>query len=502
MATWDEFCDFVRETALLQSTKELLEWDERTVMPERAGAYRAEQITLLSSWIHRRRTDTRLADWLAELADHPQATDRHSDVGTTLRQIRRDFDRQTKIPPKLVEELARATILGQQAWVRARKESDFQLFQPHLQQIVELKQQEAQALGYENTPYDALLDEYEPDARTSDVASVLSSVANALVPLIQAIGEADQRAPREILTREYSEQQQRRLGTEIAANIGFDFARGRLDVTHHPFCAAMGPHDCRITTRYDEHFFSSAFFGILHEAGHGLYEQGLRTEQYGLPPGTYASLGIHESQSRLWENFVGRSQAFWTTVFPVAQQVFPDALRDVTPQDFYFAVNDVRPSLIRVEADEATYNLHIVIRFELEQLLLQGDLKVADLPTAWKEQYGRYLGIEPADHAEGVLQDIHWAAGLFGYFPTYSLGNLYAAQFFQQAQDDLGDLDEQLARGEFTPLREWLHVHVHQSGQCYSAAGLVEKVTGRPLTHQPLMDHLYRKLGPLYGVVG
>ena len=223
-------------------------------------------------------------------------------------------------------------------------------------------------------------------------------------------------------------------------------------------------------------------------------------EQYGLPPGMYASLGIHESQSRLWENFVGRSRAFWTTAFPTAQQMFPDALRDVTVDEFYFAINDVRPSLIRVEADEATYNLHIVIRFELEQLLLQDELKVVDLPHAWQEQYRRYLGVEPPDDATGVLQDIHWAAGLFGYFPTYSLGNLYAAQFFQQAKDDLGDLEAQLARGEFTPLREWLNVHVHQPGQCYSAAELVEKVTGRRLTHQPLIDHLYRKLGPLYGV--
>jgi carboxypeptidase Taq len=271
-------------------------------------------------------------------------------------------------------------------------------------------------------------------------------------------------------------------------------------VTAHPFCCSPGPHDCRITTRYNEHAFSEAFFGILHEAGHGIYEQGLRTDQYGLPPGEATSLGIHESQSRLWENLVGRSRAFWEHFYPQAQRRFAQALSGVSLDDFYFAVNEVRPSLIRVEADEATYNLHILVRFELEQALLDDDLPTGDLPGAWNEKYRSYLGIEPPNDAEGVLQDIHWAGGAVGYFPTYSLGNLYAAQLFAQAEADLGGLADQFAQGAFQPLLEWLCRKIHQHGQRYSAAELVQRITARPLSHNPLIEHLQAKLGPLYGL--
>lgn len=497
---WNDLTAFVRETALLQSTKELLEWDERTMLPREAGAYRAEQITLLAGLIHRRRTDPRVGEWLQHLAETPEATDPHRDLGATVRELRRDYDRQTKVPSRLVEQLARATVLGQQAWVQAKERSSFVEFQPFLEDVVRLKREEAEALGYEDSPYDALLDEYEPGARSREVLNVLAQVAEALAPLLAAIVESGRQAPREILRRHYPRSQQQALGLLAADEIGFDFARGRLDVTPHPFCASMGPNDCRITTRYDEAFFPSAFFGILHEAGHGIYEQGLRTEQYGLPPGAYTSLGIHESQSRLWENLVGRSRAFWEYLFPKAQAMFPESLATVPVDDFYFAVNDVQPSLIRVEADEATYNLHIAIRAELEKSLIEDHLRVADLPAAWNEQYGRRLAIEPSNDQEGVLQDIHWSAGLFGYFPTYALGNLYAAQFYQQAEMDLGRLEHQFARGQFLPLKEWLRDRIHQWGQCYTAAELIQKVTGRPLDHQPLMRYLQKKYGPLYGL--
>ena len=273
-------------------------------------------------------------------------------------------------------------------------------------------------------------------------------------------------------------------------------------MTAHPFCSGLGPDDCRITTRFDEQFFPTAFFGILHEAGHGIYDQGLRTDLYGLPPSEAISLGIHESQSRMWENLVARSKPFWRHFYPAAQKAFPAALKDVPLDGFYFAVNDVRPSLIRVEADEATYNLHILIRFELEQALLLDDLQVADLPGAWNEKYRQYLGVTPPSDADGVLQDIHWSAGLVGYFPTYSLGNLYAAQFFQQADADLGGLDAQFARGEFAPLAGWLREKIHQTGQRFTAAELVRRVTGKPLSHQALIEHLRGKLGPLYGLKG
>jgi carboxypeptidase Taq len=319
-----------------------------------------------------------------------------------------------------------------------------------------------------------------------------------LVPLVAAIADSPRKAQTDLLTRNFPTAAQESFGTMAAAKIGFEFDRGRLDVTHHPFCGGAGPHDCRITTRYDETFFNSAFFGILHEAGHGIYEQGLRPEWFGLPPGAACSLGIHESQSRMWENLVGRSRAFWQHFLPQAKQAFPAALADVSLDDWYFAVNGVEASLIRVEADEATYNLHIIIRFELEQALIKDDLKVADLPTAWNEKYEHYLGITPPTNADGVLQDVHWSAALVGYFPTYSLGNLYASQFFEQAAADLGDLDEMFARGEFQPLRQWLREKIHVRGQCVPAAKLVEQVTGRPLSAEPLMRHLRGKFERLY----
>ena len=262
----------------------------------------------------------------------------------------------------------------------------------------------------------------------------------------------------------------------------------------------MGPNDCRITTHYNERWFPAAFFGILHEAGHGIYDQGLRIDQYGLPPGDAVSLGIHESQSRMWENLVGRSRAFWQYHFPLAQQCFPETLGGVALDDFYFAVNAVHPSLIRIEADEATYNLHILIRFELEQALLDNELSVADLPGAWNEKYRLYLGIEPPDDAMGVLQDVHWSGGALGYFPTYSLGNLYASQFFAQADREIGPLAEQFAQGEFEPLRQWLGEKIHGQGQCYPAADLVRRVTGRPLSSASLVEHLRAKYAPLYGL--
>lgn len=499
ISPYDELCRLTRETALLQSIEALLGWDERTCMPPAAGEYRAEQMTYLSGVIHKRRTDKRVGELLATLAVSQLAKDKHSDAATTIRQLKRDYEKQVKLPQALVEELTRASVLGQQAWVEARKNNDFPSFAPHVKKLFELKRQQAEALGYKSHLYDALLDDFEPDARTADVAKVLAELRTELVPLVQAIMQSKRRPDQSILIREYPAASQEAFGKAAAEAIGFDFHRGRLDVTHHPFCSSTGPHDCRITTRYDERFFPGAFFGILHEAGHGLYDQGLRPELFGLPPGMYVSLGIHESQSRMWENQVGRSRAFWQHFFPKLREKFP-AVSDVSLDDFFFAINGVQPSLVRVEADEATYNLHIIVRFELEQALITGDLPVGDLPGAWREKYREYLGIEPTDDADGCLQDIHWSAALIGYFPTYSLGNLYAAQLFEQADKDLGGLATQFACGDFLPLKEWLQRNIHHRGQCYTAAELVQVVTGKTLSHAPLMRHLRNKLQPLYGL--
>ena len=496
----DELKSLAREISLVQSVESLLGWDEQTYMPPAAGEFRAEQMTYLSGLAHQKRTSPRVGELLASLAADAAKEDPHSDFAATIHQMKRDFDKQSKLPQKLVEALTHATVIGQQAWVKARAANDFSQFQPHLEKIFGLKREQAEAVGYVAHPYDALLDDYEPDAKSTEVALVLAELRTELVPLVQAILQSGKKPQVDILAREFPTAAQEAFGRAAAAAIGFDFQRGRLDVTHHPFCSSVGPSDCRITTRYQEKFFNCAFFGILHEAGHGMYDQGLRSDQYGLPPGTYLSLGIHESQSRMWENLVGRSRSFWSHFFPQAKATFPVALSDVSADQFYAAVNHVEPSLIRVEADEATYNLQIIVRFELEQALLSGDLKTADVPGAWREKYKQYLGIEPSTDAEGCLQDIHWSAGLIGYFPTYSLGNLYAAQFFDQARRVLGDLDAQFARGEFRPLLEWLRDNIHTRGRNYTAAQLVQLVTGKPLSHESLVRSLRDKLAPLYGI--
>lgn len=497
-STFTQLAGHCRETAMWNSIDALLGWDERTMMPPAAGEYRADQIAMLAGMIHHRRTDPRLSDWLDTLLS--AKPDPHSDRGATVRELKRQFDRRVKLPQELVEELARVSVLGQQAWVTAKANNDFASFRPLLEKTFKLKREQAHAIGYTECAYDALLDDFEPGALTSRVTEVLASLREQLVPLVAEIRDSGRSPKIDIITRRYPVDSQDKFARAICEHIGFDFHRGRLDITAHPFCSSNGPHDCRITTRYDEKHFPCAFFGALHEAGHGIYDQGLRTDWFGLPPGEAVSLGIHESQSRMWENLVARSRAFWQHFYPAAQKQFAEALTGVPLEDFYWAINDVRPSLIRIESDEATYNLHILVRFELEQAMINDDLRIADLPAAWNEKYRHYLGLTPPNDSAGVLQDIHWSAGLVGYFPTYSLGNLYAAQFFQQADKDLGGLDKQFAAGQFEPLRNWLREKIHQPGQCYSADELVQRVTGAPLSHQALMQHLRGKFSPLYGL--
>lgn len=498
MQTYGKLCKHIRQSSQLAAIEAVLDWDERCMMPVSGAENRAEQITLLSGILHERLTDPKIGEWLDELKDGPLTQDPHDDFGATLRHIRRNYEKRTKLPKELVEELAHTAALGQHVWQEARAKDDFASFAPILTKMVSLKQQQADALGFAETRYDALLDDFEPGELTSRVTQVLGALRDELVPLVAQVRDGGRSPDMSILERRYPIDVQRSFGRAAAAKIGFDFERGRLDVTAHPFCTGLGPNDCRITTRYDEHFFNAGFFGILHEAGHGIYDQGLRSEQYGLPMGEAVSMGIHESQSRLWEILVGRSLPYWKHMYGSARRAFPEALRDVTLGRFFFAVNDVRPSLIRVEADEFTYNLHILIRFELEQALISGDLAVADLPGAWREKYKQYLGIECPNDADGVLQDIHWSAGLFGYFPSYSLGNLYASQFFEAADAELGALERRIELGQFDLLKKWLTHKLHRQGQRYSASELCERVTGKPLSHEPLMRHLREKYDLLY----
>ena len=497
---FEELCQFVRETSLLNSTLSLLGWDERTGLPKAASEYRADQMTLLAGLIHRRRTDPQVGRWLDELTDSPLNAEKYSDTETVIRELKWEWNRQIKLPSPLIEKLTHASVRGQHFWQEARRQDDFKIFQPALEEIIGLKQQEADALEFTTCRYDALLEEYEPYETTSNVRIILEGLRDELVPFVHTIMGCEKTPENAFLTKHYPIGDQKRLGRQVAETLGFDFSRGRLDTTVHPFCSSLAPHDTRITTRYDAYRFPTAFFGILHEAGHGIYEQGLRADWYGLPPGETTSLGIHESQSRLWENQVGRSLDFWKYHFSLLQSYFPTVLERVSLDCFYAAINDVRPSLIRVEADEATYNLHILIRFELEQAMLNGDLAVRDLPEAWNRKYQDDLGICPQNVAEGVLQDIHWSSGAIGYFPTYVLGNVYSAQFFAHATEDLGGCGTDFSEGQFEPLRSWLKQNIHLTGKCYSARELVHRITGKELSHTYLVDYLKNKLSPLYGL--
>jgi len=497
---YDQLKELHREVNLLVSISALVEWDQRCFMPSGGSDHRAEQTSWLAGKIHKKSTKNKIGELLSELeaAGIGKGLDPRD---VNVREWRHDFDLRTKLPQEFVEDLSRTTSLAQDAWVGARKNNDFGAFQPWLEKIVALKRREADYLGWKNEPYDALLDEYEPGAKTEEVAAVLGGLRDQLVPLLKAIKDSPRKPRLDILHRDYPEAAQEAFSKRVAAAIGFDFNRGRLDVTAHPFCTTIGPNDIRITTRFIRDHVNAAFFGVMHEAGHGLYEQNVLAEHKYTPMGEAVSLGIHESQSRMWENSVGRSLAFWQYWYPEAQKAFT-ALKDVSVEDFTFAVNAVEPSFIRVEADETTYNLHILLRFELERALLKGDLQAKDVPAAWNEKFKAYFGLDVPDNANGCLQDIHWSAGLIGYFPTYSLGNLNAAQFFVKATEDLGDLEAMFAKGQFAPLLGWLRTNVHSHGRRYRSADLTKVVTGKPLDSKPLVDYLKKKAEMWYGVKG
>ncbi len=505
MTPADAYAELVRrarEVSLLQSCAAVLGWDQQTYMPKAGAPLRGDQLALLASLAHEKATDPRVGELLSAVEGSELVRDPDSVEAANARELRHAYDRATKIPKRLVEELARVTTLAQQAWQEARAHNHFLTFRPLLEQVLALKREEAQAVGYAEHPYDALLDEYEPGATSAEVRRVFAELSTDLVPLIRRVTASGRKPRADVLTRDFPTDRQRWFAEAAAAAIGFDFAAGRLDTAAHPFCTGFGPGDCRLTTRYNPRAFHESFFGVLHEAGHGMYEQGLPAEHFGTPAGSYCSLGIHESQSRLWENQVGRGRPFWDHFLPRLRQAFPGTLDDVSPDEFDFAVNEVKPSFIRVEADEATYNLHVVLRFELELDLVAGDLPVADLPGAWNDRFAQLLGPTPPTDAEGCLQDIHWSFGGVGYFPTYTLGNLYAAQFMEAAKRETGaDALAGLFRaGDFAPLRSWLREHIHRHGRRFRAADLCRRATGEPLSPAPFVRYLAEKLSRLYPV--
>jgi len=487
--------EMTRQAGVLSSIESVLDWDQETYMPPKGIHARADQLAAIAQLAHERRTDPRIGECLSKLNGSTIDGER----GANVREIQRTYERAVKIPPELVHRIAQVSSMAKSAWAEARRESDFNRFAPHFAELLKLKQEVAERIGYVGEPYDALMDEFEPGATSAEVAAVFASLRGPLSDFVKRIGTAPRKPDDNILHRHYPRAAQEKLARQLAEAIGFDFESGRIDVSTHPFCSGTTPHDVRLTTRYHEDFFNPSIFGVLHEAGHGLYEQGLDPAHVHTPMGQAVSLGIHESQSRMWENFVGRSREFWEHFYPDAQAAFPQALGDVSLDGFYGAINVVKPSLIRVEADEVTYNLHIILRFELEREMVAGRLAVADVPEAWNQKIFDMLGIRPNSDADGCLQDIHWSMGAFGYFPTYALGNLYAAQFYATAAQAMPDLRARIARGNFAPLLQWLRDNIHRHGQHYRAGELVKRITGAPLSVKPFLSYVRGKFGPIYG---
>jgi carboxypeptidase Taq len=477
-----------REVHLLQSVAGVLSWDFETYLPSKAVPYRADQLSYLEAKAHTLFTEPCVGDWLTAAEQFGFGSD--SEEGANIREWRRSFDRATKIPVALVEEFERTRTIAREAWVQARAQSKFSLFKPHLEKLVELTRQKADLWGYEESPYDALIDDYEPGITARQVKPVLEQLRVALVDLLGQI--ADKSVQENFLDGHYPIDGQQALSKEIAAAFGYDFAAGRIDTTMHPFATTLGPFDQRITTRYRIHRFEVSLYGVMHETGHALYEQGLRADRVGLPSGDAVSLGIHESQSRLWENHVGRTPQFWHLWHATACKYLPDIAR-YTPEELANGVQRVAPSFIRVEADEVTYDLHILLRFELELALIEGRLQVKDLPEAWNTRFQELFGLIVPDDARGVLQDIHWSLGSLGYFPTYTLGNLNAAQLMFAAETRVPGLPDQLAQGNYAPLLQWLRENVHQHGRRYLPAELMRRATGEPTQSHYRIEYLRKK---------
>ncbi len=490
------------EVFSLNQASAVLGWDMQCYMPPGGAGARARQLSVLSKLSH----EMFIADETGRLIDAAErgidgsgAGDESDDV-SLVHRARRDYVKARKVPASLVAELASATALGHEVWVKARAENDFKSFIPSLRKIVDLTKRAAECVGYKDHIYDAMLDMYEEGLTTADVAHMFADLREDLVPLVKAISARANAVKDDILHQKFDEDKQRQFSEMVVKKFGYDFERGRQDKAVHPFCTSFSRNDVRITTRFDPKWLNPALFGTLHEAGHGMYEQGVAESLEGniLAGGT--SLGVHESQSRLWENVVGRSRGFWQHFYPQLQKLFQKQLGQVDLETFYRAINAVKPSFIRVEADEATYNLHIMLRFELEADMVAGALKLEDLPEAWNAKFKDYVGIVPPTDTLGVLQDIHWSSGLIGYFPTYSMGNLLSVPLFNKAVEAHPAIPREIARGEFGTLLGWLRENVHKYGRKYEPKELVRRATGRELESKSYVRYLKAKYSDIYGL--
>jgi carboxypeptidase Taq len=495
------------EIQRINSAASVLSWDQETYMPAGGGVARAEQIATLQGVAHQKfissETEHLLGTYLDLQSGLPLEKDGElwdESSRAMLREVWRDYSRARKLPSDFVMRLSRECSLAQQVWVEAKAQNSYKSFLPNLRKVLSLKREEAQHLGFQDSPYNALLDVYEPGSTIAALRPLFTQLKMQLVPLLKKIQHSTVQIDDGFLYHAYDQARQMEFGRLILIAMGYDFEKGRLDLSAHPFTTSFHPSDVRVTTRVQEYDLLSCLFSCIHEGGHGLYDQGLDPTHYGTPLGESVSLGIHESQSRMWENCVGRSRAFWRFFYPILQATFHHQLRAVEVEQFYKVINRVKPSFIRAEADELTYNLHIMLRFEIEQDLIEGKTNPEELPEIWNHKMKAYLGIVPSNDGEGVLQDVHWSMGAFGYFPTYTLGNLYAVQFYDQAKLEIPNIEDEIAAGQLMVLRRWLSQKIHRWGRMFIPDHLAQRVTGVSLSPDPFLRYIERKYTDLYGL--
>jgi len=494
--SYTKYKNYLQKIADLSYSIAVLSWDQETYMPEKGADFRAQQISTLSGLHHKLYTDKELELLLENLIyDNSLNEKQKKNVALT----KETFDKQKKYSTEFVELMSKTISNCFQAWQTAKEKNDFSIYAPELEKLLALKRQECEILGYSEHPYDALLNEYEKGITTKEISHLFDLVKKELVPFVKKISETKQ-VNDEFFFQHFDEAKQWDFGIDLLKQMGFDFSAGRQDKSSHPFTTSFSSNDVRLTTRIKENDLSEMIWSCIHEGGHGLYEQGLPIQEYGLPLGEAISLGIHESQSRLWENNVGRSLAYWKQNINLIKSYFPEQLKHINAEDFYFAMNKVTPSLIRTSADELTYHFHIMIRFEIEKALFENTIQVKDLPFIWNQKYKNYLGIDVNSDTQGVLQDIHWSHGSFGYFPTYSIGSFYAAQFFAQANKEINGLAQQIENGQLTELLSWLRNKIHNHGRFYTSNELCKEICGEPLNVNYFMDYVKVKYSEIYNL--
>lgn len=490
-----------RYARILGGVSSILDWDQETYLPDGASGIRGEQIETLAGIIHKEKTSKKFERSLSKLIDIETGAIKALDLDkphiAALKEWRRDFKRDTALPRKFVEQFAKLTSQSLMVWREAKKEDSFSKFAPYLDKIITLSKKKAEYLGYKDHPYDALLDLYEPDATSKEIKQLFGSLKLSIVDLLKKI-QACKQIDNSALYGNYDKSEQIDFSNKLLTDMGYALTKGRLDISTHPFSSSSHPTDCRITTRIDTTNFLSNILTVLHEAGHAMYEMGLPIEEYGTPLSEAISHGIHESQSRWWETRIGQSKPYWQHYLPLLKKQFKGKINEITLDDFYRAINKVQPSFIRVGADEVTYPLHVILRFELELELIGGTLRVRDIPEAWNAKMNQLLGITPQNNSEGCLQDVHWAMGGFGYFPSYTIGNLYAAHLFKAFEAEFPEWEKQVAKGELLFIRDWLSRNIYQYGRQYNGPDLLKKVTGKAFSANAYIEYLQNKYTKIY----